>query len=115
MVFEGKKGVPVVLLIEWDNPRDEERNKKRLKHEWEVSDPHWIKMVKEKDIKVDSSIWAENTGHMYMWMKFETMEDFAKMWNDERHQQIWAQWAKLRENVKNHLLRPEITIPENVI
>ena len=106
--------MPVVLLIEWDNPKDEERNEKRLKYGREVLTPYWEKMKKEKDIKVESSDWSDNTGHMISWSKFETMEDFAKMWNDERWQQMWARWAYLSDNVKNRLLRPSVTIPEDL-
>jgi hypothetical protein len=56
--------MPVVYLIEFDNPKDEERNEKRLKYGREVVTPYLQKMLKEKDIKVESSEWSDNTGHM---------------------------------------------------
>ena len=79
--------MPVVQLMEWVNPKDEERRKKRYKFQDEVMMPYWKKMVEEKDIKVKGSDWSDNTGHIVFWSKFETMEDFAKMWDDERWQQ----------------------------
>ena len=106
--------MPVVLLVECDNPKDEERNEKRLKYVREVWRPYWQKLVKEKDIKVESSDWSDNTGHMVVWHKFETMEDFAKMWNDERQQQLWARWTYLVDNARIRLLRPSLRIPEDL-
>lgn len=106
--------MPVVYLLEWDNPKDEERNEKRLKYEKEILTPYSRKLIKEKNIKVESSDWSDNTGHVVGWLKFETMEDFAKMWNDERQQQMIARWAYLVDNVRTRLLRPLLTIPEDL-
>ena len=54
----------VVLMIERHTPKDEERNKKRLKHNYEVLGPYWEKLVDEKGIKVKSNGWADNTGYL---------------------------------------------------
>ena len=75
----------VVLLVEWDNPKDETRNKKRLKHGSEVGTPYYEKK-REEGIKWEMSGWSDNTGHMIGWHEFETVEDFAKIWNDEEFQ-----------------------------
>ena len=104
----------VVLMREWDNPKDPERNRKRLKFGSEVMTPYWEKMVKEKDIKHKGSGWSDNTGHMIGWGEFETMEDFSKMWEDEGIQQIWAAWAYLVDNARIRLLRPTFMIPEDL-
>jgi len=106
--------MPVVLLVEWDNPKDEERNEKRHKYVREVVEPYSNKLIHQNGIKVDSSDWADNTGHIVDWTIYETMEDFAKMWNDERYQQIWARWTSLVYNVRIRLLRPSTTIPEDL-
>ena len=106
--------MPVVLMGEWDNPKDEERNEKRLKFGREVATPYWEKLVEEKGIKVKGGVWSDNTGHMIGWREFETMEDFSKMWEDERYQQMWAAWVYLVDNAKIRLLRPTLTIPEDL-
>ena len=85
-MVQEETGMPVVLLVEWDNPKDEERNEKRHKYVREVVTPYTQQLRKEKDIKLESSDWSDNTGHIVDWTEFETMEDFAKMWNDERYQ-----------------------------
>ena len=98
----------VVLLVEYDNPKDDERSKKMRKFGIEVMGPYWEKLVKEKDIKLEYSPWADNTGRTIRWIKFETMDDFAKMWDDERYQNINARWASFVDNMRIRLLRPAI-------
>jgi hypothetical protein len=78
----------------------------------EVAQPYWKKLIEEKDIKVEPSVWFDNTGHVVEWHKYETMENFCKFWNDERAQQNWARYAYLVDNMKIRLLRPSVTIPE---
>ena len=107
-------GMPVVGIVEWDNPKDRDRNEKRLKFGSEVMMPYWEKLVKEKGIKFKGGAWSDNTGHMINWTEFETMEDFSKMWEDERWQQMRGQWAYLADNVRIRLLRPTLTIPEDL-
>ena len=106
--------MPVALIVESDKPKDEERNKKRLKFTREVFGPYWKKLVEEKGIKEESSNWSDNTGRHVSWVRFETMEDFAKMWNDERWQQMMARWVYFVDNVRIRLLRPGVTIPEDL-
>jgi len=108
-------GMPVVGIVEWDNPKDEERNKKRLKFGREVMMPYWEKLVKEKGIKAEGGAWSDNTGHMISWWEFETMEDFSKMWEDKRWQQMRGQWTYYADNVSIRLLRPSIDIPEDLL
>ena len=104
----------VVLMGEWDNPKDLERNRKRLKYSNEVWRPYWEKLVKEKGIKFKSSSWSDNTGHIINWIEYETMEDFTKMWEDEGHQQRWAAWTYFVDNARIRLLRPSLTVPEEL-
>jgi len=106
--------MPVVLLLEFDNPKDEARNAKRRKFEDEATRPYREKLVEEKGIKAKFSGWADCTGHIVVWWEFETMEDFAKMWNDEKWQQIWARWTYLVDNASIRLLRPSITLPKEL-
>ena len=106
--------MPVALLVEADYPKDEERDEKRVKFSKEVLFPHYEKMVEEKGIKTKLSQWSDNTGHMVALWEFETMEEFAKMWNDERWQQIWGRWTFLVDNARIRLLRPAFYIPEDL-
>jgi len=97
--------------VESDNPKDEARNKKRLKLSREVGMPYIEKKQKE-GIKLKVSGWADNTGHMIGWWEFETMDDFAKIWNDEEFQQIMARRTYLVDNASFRLLRPSIWLAE---
>ena len=71
-------------------------------------------MVEEKGIKFKGSAWSDNTGHMVGWAEFETMEDFSKMWEDERNQQMWAAWVYLVDSARIRLLRPSLDVPEDL-
>jgi len=106
--------MPVVQLLEYDISKDEERRNKGRKFGNEVMFPYWKKLVEEKDIKVESSNWSDNTGHKVHWTRFETMEDFSKIRDDERWQQMMARWANFADNVRIRLLRPGLTIPEDL-
>jgi len=101
----------VVLLLEQDDPKDEARNKKRLKYSREVEWPYHEKK-REEGVKWEITGWSDNTGHIVGWWEFETMEDFAKIWTDEEFQQIMARHAYLADNISFRLLRPTITLPE---
>ena len=63
--------MPVVLMREWDNPKDPERKRKKLKFSSEVSKPYWKKLFKEKGIKSKYGTWSDNMGHMISWVEFE--------------------------------------------
>jgi len=76
--------------------------------------PYGKKHVEEKGIKVKGDSWGDNTGHIVGWAEFETMEAFAKFWDDERWQQIRARHAYLVDNKRIRLLRPSFTIPEDL-
>ena len=104
----------VVLLMEWDNPKCEERNRERLKFQSEVWSPYWKKLIEEKGIKVKSSVWSDNTGHIVVWREFDSLEDFAKIYEDERAQQIMSRWTHFADNIRWRLLRPSITVPEDL-
>jgi len=104
----------VVLLVEWDNPKDEARDKKGIKFNEEFITPYW-ESVEEKGIKITASVWSDNTGHMVGWYELEDLEEFTKWWNDERMQQMWSRWTYLVDNVRIRLLRPGLTIPEDML
>ncbi len=95
----------VVIMCEYDHPKDEERNEKRLKFLNEVAQPYWKNLVKEKDIKLEPSAWTDNTGHAVEWHKFETIEDFAKIWDDVSIQQNLARYSCFVDNMRIRVLR----------
>ena len=97
--------------MEWDTPKDDKRNKKRLKYDEEVGTPYYEKK-REEGIKLEITIWSDNTGHMVAWYEFETEKDFAKIWGDEEFQHIMARRAFLVDNASFRLLRPRIRLPE---
>ena len=102
------------LLVEWDNPKCEERNAKRKKFVAEVIRPYWDKLLEKKNIKVEPTGWAENTGHFVVLYNFETVEDFSKVWGDERWHQNVARWTYLVDNARMRLLRSYVTMPEDL-
>ena len=74
----------VYLLYEWTNPKDEERDKKRLKHESEFMFPYIMKK-KKLGVKWDVLGLADGTGKMLALVTFESMEDFDEIWNDDEY------------------------------
>jgi len=102
----------VVLLIEWDNPKDTARNRKRLDLEEDNMKPRLEELIEEKGIGVKVSSWTDNTGHIIRWYKYETMDEFAIMWMDERWQFYLAEHSHYVDNTRIRLLRQQINHPE---
>lgn len=101
--------MPVVLLVEWDNPKETERNKRHYKWGREVFRPYYEKRRKE-GVKWEASSWADGTGHIIAWHEFETLEDFSKIWNDTEYQEMTARWTYLVDNARARILRPSISV-----
>jgi hypothetical protein len=99
--------MPVGMLWEWDNPKDEERNRKRLEKSKEVNE-FFFKIAKERDIKAKSSVWADNTGHIILWSEYENFDEIAKWWLDEEFQILMAEMSLLVDNFNIRWLRPII-------
>ena len=74
--------------------------------------PHLEKLIKEKDIGVKASSWTDNTGHIIHWYKYETLNEFAIMWLDEKWQALLADHAYYVDNTRIRLLRQQINRPE---
>jgi hypothetical protein len=69
--------------VEWDNAKDESRYKRY--GEWSRSGRarvYWEKKVEEGIVK-NISQWADNTGHLILWIEFVDIDAFAKLWADE--------------------------------
>jgi len=101
--------MPVYLLWEWENPKEEERNKMRYKLGDEV------RRYREKKLK-EGVRWevlalTDNTRRSVVLYTFETMEDFDKIWNDEEWQRAESQWSYYVDNCTVRILRPSIRVP----
>jgi len=97
--------------MEYDNTKDRARYKRyadftREPHPW------WQKMEKEGIVK--TSGWADNTGHIVNWLEFENMEAFAKLWADEEYRKWVLEFNPLVDNLRFRLLRPSVSIPEEL-
>jgi len=95
------------MLWEWDNPKDNERNRKRLEKSKEINE-YFYKIAKEREIKAKSSVWADGTGHVLMWGEYESLEEVAKWWEDEQLQRLFAEMSLLVDNMNIRWLRPMI-------
>ena len=57
--------VKLIFLFEWDNPKNEERLEKLLKHRWENVEPYIQKLIKDKEVKVESKYWQDINGRYH--------------------------------------------------
>ena len=58
--------------------------------------------------------WTDNTGHLvYIW-EFDSLEDYAKFWADKEWHSYWMELNPLVDNLCFRLMRPSITIPEEL-
>ena len=95
------------MLSEIESPRDRDRQKRYLKFLNEESAIIWEKAEKE-GIKFTSSAWNDNSNHTIIWVEFETVEDFAKLWGDHEFQSMMSSRAMLVDNCNVRILRPGI-------
>ena len=100
----------VLIVTEWTNPKEPERNKARYKltYEW---GPYGDKLVKEKGIKVRHSSWGISSGQMMGIVEFETFEDFEKMTTDPEWRRYSSKWSYLVDNVRRRIMYESIQMP----
>jgi len=99
----------VYLPWEWTNPKEEERNEKRLKHEVDFMYPYLEKKNKE-GVKMKVLGLTDGTGRMLALNIFETIEDFDKVWNDEEFKKGISRMSYLVDNFTCRILREAIDI-----
>jgi len=97
----------VYLLMEFTCPKDEERNKKRLKHEVDWLYPYYEKKIKEGVIRKALGL-SDGTGRIVSLTTFETVEDFGKIWNDDEYKKGIVQLSYLVDNFTSRILREVI-------
>jgi len=101
--------MPVALHIEFDTPKETERNKKRYQWSRELFRPYYNKK-REEGVKWEANGWADGTGNVIAWHQFETMADFDKIWNDEEFQAMMVRWSYLVDNARLRILRPTFSV-----
>jgi len=102
------KRVSIYLLWEWTNPKEVERNQRRLKHEKDWLYPYIGKKIKENVFKILGL--SDGTGRIIALFTFETMEDFDKVWNDIEFKTGTSQMSYLVDNFTSRVLRDVIDL-----
>ena len=101
--------VAVVLFSEWDDAKDEARIRKYA--EWsknkEKGMAWWQKKIKEGVVK-SVSLWSDNAGHNIVWVEFDSIDKFAKLWGDEEYHKLSMEGLPLVDNYRVRLMRPSI-------
>lgn len=100
----------VLVVTEWTNPKELERNKARYKLEAEWGS-YGEKLVKEKGIKVRFSAWSNGSGHMMAITEFETFEDFEKMTTDPEWRKYKAKYSYTVDNIRIRIMYPPQQMP----
>ena len=93
----------VYLLWEWTNPKEEERNNRRLKHEKDWLYPYFGKKQQEGIVQVLGL--SDGTGRITALFTFENMDEFDKIWNDMEFKKGIAQMSYLVDNFTSRVLR----------
>ena len=98
----------VLLFREWDNPKDEERRKKYAEI---TSDSDLREHFEKLDVIKNWKGWADSTGHIISLWEFESMEDFAKLWDDIEFHKIHARFYRVVDNFRLRICRPATLHP----
>ena len=96
----------VLLLAEWDNPKDETRLKKV--NEWEST---FMQRKIEEGIVKKVSQWTDGSGHIYWIAEFDDIDAYAKVWGEEEFHVKMIRWNRLVDNMSIRLLRPTMSVP----
>ena len=86
-----------------NDPTELERYAKFLNEEWVP----YLEKLDKTDVKYTRSVWNDNSGTTFIWMEFETVEGFAKVWGEMDFQRLMSHRALLVK-CKVRLLRPGI-------
>ena len=99
----------VYLLWEWTNPKEEKRNEKRLQFEVDIMYPYIEKTLK-KGVKMKPLGLTDGTGQFLTLWTFETMEDFAKVWDDIEFKKMSSRFSYFVDNFTCRILRGVIDL-----
>ncbi|MDD4307740.1 MAG: hypothetical protein PHU53_02905 [Thermoplasmata archaeon] len=97
--------MPVLWLMEYDIPKDEEAHAKYLKH---IFDDEYSCRVMETCEKLNAklNVWSDGLGHIVMTIEFEDMAHYSKLAEDAEWRKGLYQTSKLVLNVSTRLMRP---------
>lgn len=93
----------VLLFREWDNPKDEERRKQYTDM---TRDTSRRERFEKLGVIKSTRGWADGSGHIINMTEFESMEDFAKLWNDIEFQRMHVNLYRVVDNFKIRICRP---------
>ena len=102
------RSLSVYLLWEWTNPKEVERNERRLKHEKDWLYPYFGK--KQQEGIVNGLGLSDGTGRILSLFTFENMEAFDKVWNDIEFKTGTSQLSYLVDNFTSRVLRDVIDL-----
>jgi len=94
----------VITFAEWDIPKDEERRKKYVEY---MGDTAAIERFLKMGVIKRHRAWTDGTGgHIMFIAEFESMEDFAKLWDDLEYHRRHARFYRIVDNFKMQICRP---------
>jgi len=96
----------MAMLIEYDNPKEEEKMKEYFGQADEVMS-FWEKKKKQGVVKKTSN-WSDNTGHMTFFVEFPSGETLGKFLADEEYHAIALKSFKYVDNISIRILRQGI-------
>ncbi len=95
------------MIREWDVPKEEDRLKTYYTPPPnEVRYQDFIKKFKGKGQQ-----WTQGVGHQTHLEEFESLEAFAKAWNDDEYKKRWTLGMRNCDNVTCRVLRKSMQIP----
>ena len=97
----------MAIMYEYDNPKDEARMKKILE-EPDKTTPFFQRKLEEGIVKNISS-WADNTGHIVVFIEFENGENLGKFLGDEEFHRLATETAVGIDNIAYRILRPAVS------
>ena len=91
-----------LVIMEWDNFKDEDRLKKYFDY---IGTYPFRARREALEVKmVYSGGWSDGTGHMVLIEEYESMEEFSKLWSDEEHQRKMIKLGRLVKNLDIRIL-----------
>lgn len=97
--------MPVIWLMEYDIPKDEEAGARYLKYIFDEG--HSCRVMDScKKLNAKLNVWSDGLGHIVMTIEFEKMEQYARLFDDAEWRKGLFQLSKYVLNVQTRLMRP---------
>ena len=97
--------MPVLWLMEYDIPKDEEAHARYLKY---IFDDEYSCRVMDKckEIGAKLNVWSDGLGHIVMTIEFEDMVQYARLSEDAEWRRGLFRLSQLVLNANTRLMRP---------